>query len=162
MSTFACTSKYILSMLIYANELKCWWTDGKTTITDLTSFGRETMTSSLDVSHYISQALNRILERSWTGTLPSSQMKNAHLMRKGKDDCGDWLHQPIQICYTCTLAYMYWDTHLDKCKKINAQITVKHFGTSLKCAYMHTHMLTHTHIHVHTHTPNWPQGDLGS
>lgn len=96
--------KTCLFVKINANELKCWWTGRNTSITGLTSAGRGTMSTSLGISHYLSKALNLVLDRRWTGTLPSSQMKNAHLMRKDRDDGDDGggrLHQVIQICYTC-------------------------------------------------------------
>lgn len=74
-----------------ANELKCWRTGKKTA-----SAGRWTVASSLGVSHYLSQTPSLVLDRSWTGTLPSSLMKNVHLTSKERgDDAGGGVYVVI-------------------------------------------------------------------
>lgn len=75
-----------LVVKVNANEVKCWRAGSKSTNTGLTGAGRWTIASPQCRSHYISQTLSLVLDRSWTGTLPSSQMRNVHLMRKE----GEW------------------------------------------------------------------------
>lgn len=95
----------------------------------MTNAGRRARMTSLGISHYHSLAINLVLDRSWMGTLPSSQIKNAYLLRKDRDDGGK-LHQFIQII---TYAGRYGDTHLGICKKIS-----KHMHNSQT---LHTHMI---------------------
>lgn len=108
------------------------------------------MASSLGVSHYLSQTPSLVLDKSWTGTLPSSQIKNVHLMRKEKGDGGGGGSGVGGGDYTNSnllhvLAYRHIPRHtfghMQKSKQ--ARVAIKK-NLSLNFYKMHTHANTHT------------------